>query len=89
MTWLKRHLREAQDTIIQLHETQRVSEERNENHFKECGPALESICGALVNTQKKLKGNAILQRQVMNMKWCNWSLRRMLQISKLQRRPEA
>jgi hypothetical protein len=29
MTWLKRQLREAQDTIIQLRETQRMSEERN------------------------------------------------------------
>jgi hypothetical protein len=29
VTWLKRQLREAQDTIMQLREAQRVSEEQN------------------------------------------------------------
>jgi hypothetical protein len=29
VTWLKRQLREAQDTIVRLHEAQRVSEEHN------------------------------------------------------------
>jgi hypothetical protein len=46
MTWLKRQLREAQDTIIQLHEAQRMSEERNAKHFKECGPTMENIHGS-------------------------------------------
>jgi hypothetical protein len=78
MTWLKRQLREAQDTIIQLCEAQRMSEERNAKHFKECGPTLENVCAALASAQKRLKGNVVLQRQVMNMKRCNWSLRRML-----------
>jgi len=27
-TWLKRHVQEAQDTIVYLHEVQRVSEEQ-------------------------------------------------------------
>jgi hypothetical protein len=89
MTWLKRQLREAQDTIIQLCEAQRMSEERIAKHFKECGPAMENIHAALASAQKRLKGNTVLQRQVMNLKRHNWSLRRMLQISKLQTRPEA
>jgi hypothetical protein len=29
LTWLKRQLREAQDMIVQLRESQRVSEEQN------------------------------------------------------------
>jgi hypothetical protein len=89
MTWLKRQLREAQDTIIQLHETQRVSEERNVKHFRECEPTMEKVCTALASTQKKLKGNTVLQRQVMNLKRRNWSLRRKLRVSKLQTRPDA
>jgi hypothetical protein len=43
MTWLKRQLREAQDTIIQLCETQRVLEERNVKHFRECEPTMEKV----------------------------------------------
>jgi hypothetical protein len=43
MTWLKRQLREAQDTIIQLREAQRMSEERNVKHFKECEPTMEKV----------------------------------------------
>jgi hypothetical protein len=43
VTWLKRQLREAQDTIIQLREAQRMSEERNAKHFKECGLAMENV----------------------------------------------
>jgi hypothetical protein len=89
MTWLKRQLREAQDTIIQLREAQRMSEERIAKHFKECGPAMENVHTALASAQKRLKGNMVLQRQVMNLKRHNWSLRRTLQISKLQTRPEA
>jgi hypothetical protein len=34
VTWLKRQLREAQDTIIQLCEAQRMSEERNAKHLR-------------------------------------------------------
>jgi hypothetical protein len=88
-TWLKRQLREAQDMIIQLRETQRVSEERNVKHFRECEPTMEKVCVALASTQKKLKGNVVLQRQVMNLKRRNWSLRRKLRVSKLQMRPDA
>jgi len=29
VTWLKRQLQEVQDTIVQLHEAQRVSKEQN------------------------------------------------------------
>jgi len=68
MTWLKRQLREAQDTIIQLHETQRVLDERNVKHLRECEPTMEKVCTALARAQKNLKGNAVLQRQVMNQK---------------------
>jgi hypothetical protein len=89
VTWLKRQLREAQDTIIQLREAQRMSEERIVEHFKECGPAMENVHAALASVQKRLKGNTVLQRQVMNLKRRNWSLRRTLRISKLQTRPEA
>jgi hypothetical protein len=88
VTWLKRQLREAQDTIIQLREAQRMSEERIAEHFKECGPAMENICAALASAQTKLKGNTVLRRQVKNMKRHNWSLRKMLRISRLQMRPE-
>jgi hypothetical protein len=75
VTWIKSKLREEQDTIIQLCKTQRISEEINVNHFKECGPALENICATLANAQKRLKGNTVLQRQVINLKRCNWSLK--------------
>jgi hypothetical protein len=67
-TCLKRKLREVQHMIIQLCETQRVSEERNVKHFRECELAMEKVRGALANAQKKLKGNTVLQRQVMNLK---------------------
>jgi hypothetical protein len=87
-TCLKRQLKEAQDTIIQLCETQMVSEERNVKHFRECVPAMEKVCTALASEQKKLKGNAILQRQVTNLKRRHWSLRRKLRVSKLQTRPD-
>ena len=59
-----------------------MSEEGIAKHFKECGPTMENIHTALASAQKRLKGNTVLQRQVMNLKRCNWSLRRMLQISK-------
>jgi hypothetical protein len=36
MTWLKRQLREAQDTIVQLREAQWLSEERYAKHSREC-----------------------------------------------------
>jgi hypothetical protein len=49
MTWLKRQLREVQDKIIQLRESQRMSEERISKHFKECEPALENIYAALAS----------------------------------------
>jgi hypothetical protein len=83
MTWLKRQLREAQDTIIQLRESKRMSEERNENHFKECELTMENVHMALANMQKKLKGNAFQQRQVMNLEKGKMVSQEMLQVSKL------
>jgi hypothetical protein len=52
-TWLKRQLREAHDMIIQLHETQRVLEERNVKHFRECEPAIEKVCAALASMHRR------------------------------------
>jgi DNA repair ATPase RecN len=88
VNWLKKQLREVQDMIIQLREEQRMSEERIVEHFKECGPAMENVCAALASAQMKLKGNAVLRRQVKNLKRCNWSLRKTLRVSRLQMRPE-
>jgi hypothetical protein len=68
MTWLKRHLREAHDMISELYETQRVSEERNVKHFRECELTIEKVRVALASAQKKKKGNVVLQRQVTNLK---------------------
>jgi hypothetical protein len=53
VTWLKRQLREVQDTIVQLRETQRMSEERNVKHFRECEATGEKVCAALASAQKK------------------------------------
>jgi hypothetical protein len=43
----------------------------------------------LANAQAKLKGNAILWRQVKNLNKPNWSLRKILKVLRLQVRPEA
>jgi phage shock protein A len=53
MTWLKRQLREAQDTIVQLREAQRLSEERYAKHSRECEAAEEIARAALASEQKK------------------------------------
>jgi hypothetical protein len=53
MTWLKRQLREAQDTIIQLHETQRLSEERNASISENVKRSRRKSAQALASTQKK------------------------------------
>jgi hypothetical protein len=66
-----------------------MSEERITEHFKECGMAMENVCAALANAQTKLKGNAVLWRQVKNLKRRNWSLRKTLRVLRLQVRPEA
>jgi hypothetical protein len=90
--WLKRQLRQVQEVIIQLCEEQRMSEEIIMEHFKECGLAMENVCGALVNAQTKLalvsaqtklKGNAVLWRQVKNLKRRNLSLRKTLRVLRL------
>jgi hypothetical protein len=51
-----------------------------EKHFNECGQAMENVRTALSSAQMKLKGNAVLWRQVKNLKRRNWSLRKMLRI---------
>jgi hypothetical protein len=69
-------LREAQDLIIHLRESKRVSDLRFQRHFKECGPAIRNYCEALTNAQSKLRRNALLFRQVGNLKRQNMSLRK-------------
>jgi hypothetical protein len=54
--------------IIQLSEEHRMLEERIKDHFKECGLTMDNVCTTLPNAQTKLKGNAILWRQVKNLK---------------------
>jgi hypothetical protein len=78
VTWLKRQLREVQDTIIQLREAHRMSKERIVEHFRKCEPTMENVCAALASAQMKLKGNMVLQRQVKNLERQNWSLRKIL-----------
>jgi hypothetical protein len=51
-TWLKRQLREAQDTIVQLREAQQLSEERNAKHSRECEVVEEIARMALANEKK-------------------------------------
>jgi hypothetical protein len=60
--WLKKQLREAQYVIIQLHEEQRMSEERISENLEKCGPSMENVHATLVSAQTKLKGNTVLQR---------------------------
>jgi hypothetical protein len=66
-----------------------MSEEKNVKQFKECEPAMGKVGTTLAIVQKKMKGNTVLQRQVMNLKRCNWSLTRMLRVSRLQTKLEA
>jgi ribosomal protein S28E/S33 len=53
MTWIKRQLIEAQDTITQLRKTQRLLEERNVKHFIEREVTGEKVRAALASMQKK------------------------------------
>jgi hypothetical protein len=53
VTWLKIQLREAHDTIVQLREAQRLSEERYVKHSRECEAAEEKAHATLVSEQKK------------------------------------
>jgi hypothetical protein len=53
MMWLKRQLWEAQDTILQLHKAQQLSEERNAKHSRECEVTEEIVHTALASEQKK------------------------------------
>jgi hypothetical protein len=45
-------------------------------HFQECGPAINNACATLSNAQSKLRRNALLFRQVRNLKRQNVSLRK-------------
>jgi hypothetical protein len=53
MMWLKRQIRDAQEKIIQLHETHRRSKERNWKHLREHEAVEEEFCIALASAQKK------------------------------------
>jgi hypothetical protein len=66
-----------------------VSEERITEHFKECRPTMDNARVALTSAQEKMKGNAVLWRQVKNLNRRNWSLRKTLRVLRLQVRPEA
>ena len=64
---LKKHLREAQDVIIDLREENRMSEETIMEHFKECIPVVDNACATLSSAQSKLKINAVLLTQVKSL----------------------
>jgi hypothetical protein len=53
MAWLKRQLREAQDTIVQMQEAQRHSEERHTKNSRECKAVEKEARAALASAQKK------------------------------------
>jgi hypothetical protein len=59
---LKKHLREAQDVIIETREEKRISEERIMETFKECIPDIDDACASLSDAQSKLKRNSALLR---------------------------
>jgi hypothetical protein len=52
VAWLKRWLREVQDTIVQLRETQRLMEERHMKHSRECEATEKEARVALANAEK-------------------------------------
>jgi hypothetical protein len=74
--WINKKLREDQDLIIQLREEKRISEIRIERHFHTCGPTIRNSRATLTNAQSKLRRNALLFRQVRNLKRQNFSLRK-------------
>ena len=49
---------------------------RIQRHFQECGPAIKKSCASLSNAQSKFIRNALLFRQVGNLKRQNLSLRK-------------
>jgi len=79
---------EAQDLIIQLRENKRVSELRFESHFKECRPAIQDGCATLTNAQSRLRRNALLFRQVGNLKRKKFSLRKENRPLKLKKKSD-
>jgi hypothetical protein len=54
-TWLNIQRWEVQDTIVQLHEAQRLSKERNAKHSRECEAVEEIARAALASEQKKTR----------------------------------
>jgi hypothetical protein len=52
MTWLNRQIKEAQDTIVQLWKTKRLSKEINAKHFKECEAVEEKVYAALASVEE-------------------------------------
>jgi hypothetical protein len=53
VAWMKRQLREAQDTIVQVREEQRLSKERHTKHSRECKVIEKETRTTLANAQKK------------------------------------
>jgi chromosome segregation ATPase len=49
VNWLKKHLQEAQDVIIELREEQRMPEEKIIEHFKEYIPSIDYSCASLAS----------------------------------------
>jgi hypothetical protein len=81
-------LREAQDLIIRIKESKRVSDIRFQRHSKECGIAIRNACEALTNDQSKLRRNALLLRQVGNLKRQKLSLKKEKRSLKLRMKVE-
>jgi len=65
---LNKNLRESQDQIIKIREEKRISDDRAMKHFKEYKPARENSCATFSNAQSKLKRDAALFKQVVNLK---------------------
>jgi hypothetical protein len=80
VSWLKKHLREAQYLIIELQEEQRVSKEKIRYHFKECRPTIDNFGVAIASALSKLKQNIVLWRQVKSLRKQNMSLRKTLRV---------
>jgi phage shock protein A len=53
VAWLKRKLREVQDTIVQLRETQRLMEERHMKYSRECETTEKEARVALTSAHRK------------------------------------
>jgi hypothetical protein len=73
---LNKQLREAHDLIIQLREENITTKKNFDKHLHECGPTISNAYAVISNAQSKLRRNALLHRQVKNLKRHNLSLRK-------------